>query len=29
MWFRQFTKNVRKTIHKDISHPHSFSGSFS
>jgi hypothetical protein len=23
MWFRQFTKNVTKTDHKDRSHPHS------
>jgi hypothetical protein len=23
MWFRQFTKNVIKTDHKDRSHPHS------
>jgi hypothetical protein len=23
MWFRQFTKNVTKTSHKDRSHPHS------
>jgi hypothetical protein len=23
MWFRQFTKNVTKTGHKDRSHPHS------
>jgi hypothetical protein len=23
MWFRQFTQNVIKTIHKDRSHPHS------
>jgi hypothetical protein len=23
MWFRQFTKNVTKTDHKDMSHPHS------
>jgi hypothetical protein len=23
MWFRQFTKNITKTDHKDRSHPHS------
>jgi hypothetical protein len=23
MWFRQFTQNVTKTVHKDRSHPHS------